>query len=224
MKTKILLSITFFFCISLTSNAQIKKGDLLLGGTLNFTSQKDVYQFFYSAQHYKYLCSNIQIGMAVKNNTVVGLILFYSHSNIHDGNFPDSNYVKGDGYHAGIFYRKYKSLLKNFYFFEEIDAVYTHAKSLQGSMQAKSDLVKTISNGGNILIVPGLSYQICKRFQMELSIPNIFSIYYLSYKLTYNTPPSPNASPNANNFSVNASLNSNFLSNFGIGFKFFLDK
>jgi hypothetical protein len=116
-------------------------------------------------------------------------------------------------------------LAKNFYFFGEGEAVYNHSKSENGIFQPGSGATKYTSDGGGISFVPGISYSVCKRMQIELSMPNIASISYVSTKTETQDPSSNSISTQkGNNFSANANLNSDLLSNFGIGFKFFLGK
>jgi hypothetical protein len=224
MKSKILLTIVILFCIAFTSNAQINKGNILLGGSFNFGSTKNIQPYYNNDYKYKSIFANIQIGKVVKENTIAGLIFSYSYSGQHPTNFPDSNFNKNNQYSAGVFYRRYKKLLNNFYFFGEVDGMYIYSQNSQGYLQDGSDKVKVISNGGSVSFVPGISYGICKSLQVELSMPNIISLSYLSSKINYTTPPTVNVNTKGNNFSFNANLNSNFLSNFGIGFKFLLGK
>jgi uncharacterized membrane protein (Fun14 family) len=83
-----------------------------------------------------------------------------------------------------------------------------------------------ISNGGVISFVPGLSYQLCKKMQVELIMLNVVSLSYVHIKTVYNAN-NNNVAPgdySGNSFGFNANLNSNLLSNFGIGFKFLLGK
>ena len=223
MKAKILLTTTLLFCIFTLSNAQIIKNTLLLGGAANFYSTSNP-QVQYNAYQFKSAYTNVQIGKAVKENTVVGLILSYTYSNQHPKNFPDSSFGKYNEYRVGVFYRKYKKLLKELYFFGEVDASYIYSQNSQGTLQNGSDKTKIISNGGAVSFVPGISYGICKRLQLELSMPSIISLTYQSSKINYNTPMPSNINTKGNNFSFNANLNPNFLSNFGIGFKFLLGK
>jgi hypothetical protein len=102
--------------------------------------------------------------------------------------------------------------------------MYIYSKNSQGYLQDGSDEIKVISNGGSVSFVPGISYGICKSLQVELSMPNILSLSYLSSKISYTTPAPINVNTTGDDFSFNANLDSNFLSNFGIGFKFLLGK
>jgi len=222
MKTKFLLTTVILFCIAFTANAQIDKGRYLLGGSFNFRSMKNIQPYYNNDYGYKSAFANIQIGKVVKENTIAGLIFAYSYSGQHPTNFPDSNFNKNNQYSAGVFCRRYKKLLNNFYFFGEVDGMYIYSKNSQGYLQDGSDEIKVISNGGSVSFVPGISYGICKSLQVELSMPNILSLSYLSSKVSYTTPTPINVNTTGDDFSLNANLNSNFLSNFGIGFKFLL--
>ena len=225
MRTKILLLLVVSFCIVITTNAQINNGRYLLGGSFNYYEAKNVQPNNYYSNNYGSLYTNIQFGKVVKNNTVVGLILSSGNSNTHITNFPDSNYNKITQYSAGVFYRKYKSLFKTLYLFGEVDAAYVHSDNSQGLLQDKSDRLKSISDGGSVSFVPGISYALCRRLQVELSMPNILSLSYSHFKTDNgNLTPTLNSDTKGNSFSFNASLNSILFSNFGIGFKFLLGK
>lgn len=123
-----------------------------------------------------------------------------------------------------MFYRKYKRLVKDFNFFGEADATYFFGKGIQESSNTGSPS-KTIDNGGSIAFIPGLSYSLCKRLQMEVSMPYILSIEYLHRHTTYQssaTQPQPDKEGSI--FSFGANLNSNALYAFAVGFKFLLGK
>jgi|SRR6185312_1430734 len=214
MKTKILLPLALIFFTTTVANAQINEGSYLLGGSISYSHQNDAQN--YNAK-YNSFYSNVQFGKIVKNNTVAGVILSYGFSDNGTNN-------KSNQYNAGLFYRKYKVLAKDFYFFGELDALYTHSQS-QSDFKIGNNGVKNTSNGGALSFVPGVSYFVCKRMQLELSMPNIASISYAGTKNEITSMSTNSISTTkGNSFSVNANLNSNFLSNFGIGFKFFLGK
>jgi hypothetical protein len=189
-----------------------------------------MYSAKYTQQPYpnsknKSLNANIQFGKVVKENTVVGVILSYGCFNYYATNSRDSNFSKSNQYSAGVFYRKYKRLLKDFYFFGEVDAAYFHTENTQGYFQNGNYGSRSISNGGSVSFIPGISYAVCKRMQLELLMPNIIGISYSHVKTDYTNAPPPSApSQEGNVFSFNTNLNANFLSSFGIGFKFLLGK
>ncbi|MEO7048173.1 MAG: hypothetical protein ABI091_22940 [Ferruginibacter sp.] len=215
MKTKFLLPIALIFFTATVANAQINEGRYLLGGSVSYIKVKNLP---YSVSKSESFYSNIQFGKVIKDNTVAGIIASYGSSKNEPGN-TSSNFS------AGIFYRKYKSLAKNFYFFGEGDLVYSHSKSTYENFQPVSDVTRSTSNGAGISFVLGISYSLCKRMQIELSMPTLASISYGSIKTeTQYISPNTTTTEKGNSFSANVNLNSNLLSNFGIGFKFFLGK
>jgi hypothetical protein len=223
MRTKILLLFAIFFCVALASNAQINTGRYLLGGSFNIYNAKNFQPS--SNSKFKSLNANIQFGKVVKENTVVGLILSYGYSNYYYTNTPD--YTKINQSRAGIFYRKYKGLAKDFYFFGEVDAAYSHTENTQAYFQngTQTQGSKSISDGGSASFVPGISYAVGKRMQIELLMPDIIQLSYSHIKTDYyNSTVPPPLDQKGNIFSFNTNLNANLLSNFGIGFKFFLGK
>lgn len=213
MKTKILLSFVIIFFTKSTLNAQINEGKYILGGSASVNSE--------SGQTLNSESTTIQIGKVVKSNTIIGIFGTVSLSKDSSEHALD----KSNQFNVGVFYRKYKSLGNNFYFFGEIDVSFQHNKyetdyidnATPTSSQHQS--IGTKYNGVGLDFIPGISYSICKRMQIELMMPNIASIFYGNNKTYGISPPQK-----TNNFSVNANLNSNLLSNFGIGFKFLLGK
>ena len=220
MKTKILLTTVILFFAAFSANAQIDKGKYLFGGSINVSGLKSNQTS--SNLKNESLYTSIQFGKVLKENTVVGIIASYSYNNYYV-NSPQE--TKSNSYSAGIFYRKYKSLVKDLYFFGEVNTSYFHSWSEQGLNLPANYGERTISNGVSANFIPGISYTVCKRMQIELLMQNIIGISYSHSKTNYPTaPPSTNLNHDENSFSFNANLNSNLLSNFGIGFKFLLGK
>lgn len=215
MKTKLLLPILIILFATTAANAQINEGRYLLGGSVSYNSQKNSQG---SGTKYESFYSNIQFGKVIKDNTVAGIIASYSFSN----NGPTN---KSNQFSSGVFYRKYKPLAKNFYFFGEVDALYNHLNQTNGIFQIGNDATRNLSNGGTLTFTPGISYSVCKRMQIELSMPNIASISYAGTKYeTTSSITNSVSTVNGNNFSGSVNLNSSLLYSFGIGFKFFLGK
>ena len=82
MKRKILIIVTILFCIVLTSNAQLNKGQYLLGGSFGYGNTKSTSTASndYTNNNFG---ANVQIGQLIKNNTVFGVIVSYNSSNSH---------------------------------------------------------------------------------------------------------------------------------------------
>ncbi|HEY5463950.1 MAG TPA: hypothetical protein VIJ95_11890 [Hanamia sp.] len=215
MKTKILLSFAIFFCAAITSNAQINEGSYLLGGSIGFNSSKNQNGNIGKNESFN---TNIQFGKVIKDNNVAGIILSYGYTN-------NTTSYKSYQYGAGVFYRKYKPLAKGFYFFGEADAVYNYSRATYEPFQIGSDGSRYTYNTGTLSFTPGISYAICKRMQMELSMLNLFSVSYGGTKTENSSSTSSSISTTkGNNFSAGVNLNSNLVNNFGIGFKFLLGK
>src|ERR1700704_4130915 len=127
--TRILLILTLFISSTLLTKAQFKKNDILLGGQLSYS---------YNSSNQKYLTGptydnkattgyfTINFGKALNENTIAGITLSYipySMNNYNvDGIIPTK--YQDNGYAVGIFYRKYKNLGKEFYFFGQVSALY----------------------------------------------------------------------------------------------------
>jgi len=98
MKKKIYLlaaccSIVFF------ANAQIKKGEILLGGGVNYNTSSAGSTSGKSNSFY----ISPSVGQAVQDNLIVGLNLYYSHNS-------QNNIYKSNSYGGSVFIRKYKPL------------------------------------------------------------------------------------------------------------------
>ncbi|MEP6615261.1 MAG: hypothetical protein ABJA57_01720 [Ginsengibacter sp.] len=220
MRIKILLLFAISFWIIIPANSQINTGKFLLGGSFNFFSTKDAQNLQNSKS--KSFHGNLQIGKAVKQNNVVGITLSYGYSKFNFFNTSDS--IKSSQFGAGIFYRKYKKLIKDFYFFGELNAGYEHSNYMQTYLQNNVQGFKTVTDGAFLSFIPGISYGICNRMQIEILIPNIINVAYSHYKTDYEGNPPAFFDQKGNTFSLNANLNTNLLSNLGIGFKILLGK
>lgn len=206
MSTKILLFFGALLIMNSTLHAQINKGKYLTGGSFSIYSAKD--QQLPQSTKNESLNINIQLGKVIKQNTVAGIILSYTYYRYKYNDTINPGYTN-TGYSAGIFYRRYKSLLKDLYFFAEADALYNHTDR-ENYSAIGGEVLKTAHNGGSIAFSPGISYAVCKRMQLEIVMPSLVSLSYSRAKNTESI------------FSLSTNLNSNLLSSMGIGFKFLL--
>ncbi len=220
MRAKIFTTIAILFTV-VTANAQINKGGIFLGGSFNYNDSKLEYADpSYTNYKNEQAEVTIQIGKIIKDNTVIGVIASYNYTRYSPYPVTDSDFVKYNIYSAGVFYRKYKKLLKNFYFFGEADGLYTHENIEQKNSSVSSD-TKSKSNGGVISFVPGVAYAMGKKMHIELLMPNLVSISYSHFtSTTLQGNPQVEANGKGHSFEMNGNLNTNFLSNFGIGLKF----
>jgi hypothetical protein len=142
MKTKILLFLAISLFTVFVSNAQIKPGRYLLGGSISYYNRSN------PTDEASY--TNVQFGKITKNNSVIGIIGSYSSNNF---NYSLSAPNKTKTYNAGIFYRKYKGLGNNFYFFGELDASYSYSKNIQEFYNVNQGL-KSKSSGMTFPLFP----------------------------------------------------------------------
>jgi hypothetical protein len=81
---------------------------------------------------------------------------------------------------------------------------------------------KISNNGAGISFTPGLSYLVCKKLYIELSMPGLL---YASYAhSTTNISGGNTAQAKHDSLSIGPNLSSYSLTDFGIGFKFILGK
>lgn len=211
----LLSSVITVFC--LTASAQIKKGSVLLGGQIFYSSSRINYSSFQPAQDVKYFNFNPSAGIALKQNAVVGVYINYARSN-QDYNYIGGGYMNTEfsRYGFGVFYRQYKKLVKDLYLFGELGAGYLGSDQTDTQTPGNTKTRYTESGAG-LYLTPGVSYRIYKKLYVELSVPSVVSTQYAVLETT-----APSYNSKENKFSFNTNLNSSLLSNVGLGFRFVL--
>ena len=207
---KILLLSFVCFCIVSIANSQINKGSILLGGGFNFLNNKET--IGNPNQKENSTGFTPAIGVAIKQNLLIGIQFIYAYSKNTITSSPD---YKNNVYGAEIFLRKYLVLGKSFYLFGQTDLYYRHSKYTYDYITYATEQ-KDQSIG--IGFYPGISYAVTKRFHLEIGLANLVSFEYSNHKYV-------NAGVTTENrhgefFNVAASS----LSNLTIGFRFFLAK
>lgn len=216
MKQTFLL-VTIITLFSITASAQIKKGSTLLGGQFFYNNSNVDWNTAQPDQTNKFGNFGISAGRALKENSVLGLYVSYGHArarnNYNGAVFTNST---ADLYNAGVFFKKYKKLAKNFYFFGELGTGYVGRNQSQADVSGANE-VKIKSSGGELYLTPGFSYSVLKKLQIEILIPGIAEIQYSVTKTT-----SLNNNSKENDFHISSNLNSSLLNSVGIGFRFIL--
>lgn len=214
---KIFLFSTIIAIFNLTLSAQIKKGTILLGGQIYYGDTKVNYYASQPEQKNKSAYFNISAGTALKENKVLGFSVTYGHSEF-SYNYNSNAYINGkyDRYNFDVFYRQYKILAKDFYFFGELGAGYLGSNQTDTEVPSNNKTKYTLA-GGELYLTPGIAYRIYKKLQVELLIPQIAGINYSVLKRTAQTNISKE-----DQFRFNTNLNSSLLSNLGLGFRFVL--
>ena len=212
--------ILFFTLLSFTLNAQIKKNSILLGGQLSYYNEK--YNVDNIADQKRVSTTiGISLGKAFKENSVFGINLSYSptkETNIFAGS--DTYTSKHNRFDLGVFFREYKKLANDFYFFGHVDAsaIIAHETSSYASIPGETKLTQ---RGALISLTPGISYQVFKKMQLEITIPNILGMQYLVTKVDSKNPQTSNSKRNLFTFYSNLNNNTSF-GWLGVGFRFLL--
>ena len=201
---------------SLFAQAQITKGLVLLGGGISGGRGKS--ESGSSETKFRSFGFSPAIGIAVKDNAVMGLRLSYSASKSEQDN---AVYLqKNNGYSAGIFYRRYLSLSKAFYLFGEGAAYYGANENKNESAPNNSKYVQENKVVG-VNLYPGVTYVVGRRFHLEAGLNNLLSLQYTSSK---------NENTSSGQTSVNKSTGIDFSTNLStaapltVGFRFVLGK
>ncbi len=215
--TRILLTVLIVFSFSFIANAQFNKGAVLLGGQLYYYQNK-VTNGVPTNTNNQSGDFQISIGKAIKPDAIFGLNLGYSpssYANYYVGNGTPVKY-KNDIYSIGIFYRKYYTIGKEFYFFGEAGGNYSGGPA-SGRDSLGNKILTGSTSGGNLSLMPGISYRISKKFMLDLSLPNLFYVNYNSTKSTVQSQTSTSSQ-----FSISTSLSSTPLEALAIGFRLVL--
>ena len=206
-------------CISFISYGQIKKGSILIGGQVSYYNSKIAHSTNQRDQKYSSAAFNISVGEAFKENSVFGLSVTYNPSSYdYTANSITYSTSKLKFYSIGGYYRLYKKLAKDLYFFSELGASYIFSKQTDTDTLGIK-LSRVNSSGGQLSFTPGISYKIFKRVNLEITIPNIA---YAQYSVSKNETFNPSQSSKEGRFYLNTSLNSSPLDYLGVGFRIIL--
>lgn len=226
--TRILLILAVLFSFSISTSAQFNKNDILLGGQLSYNHNSSYYSYTNAipqTSDYKSSSGTITIsaGKAINENTMFGLNLSYSPYT--SSNYPSLNgdiilKYRNDGYSAGVFYRKYKGLGKEFFLFGEASAIYGWSNT-SGKDSNGKEYISGSSSTILASLYPGIAYRVSKHFFLELSIPNLISIGYTKSNMSNQEGNLSQLNKN-DQFNVNTSLSSNSLGSLGIGVRLIL--
>ena len=140
-------------------------------------------------------------------------------TNLFTGN--DTVTTKYNRFEIGGFFREYKKLAKDFYFFGQVDGAAIIANQTSSYKLTSGGDVKVTQRGGFISLTPGISYHVFKKMQLEITIPNILSTQYLKTKFVSQNPQIKNSKSDQFMFYSNLNNNTSF-SWLGVGFRFFV--
>jgi hypothetical protein len=205
--------LTLFALIAFISNAQIKRGDILLGGNVGFntTSQTTEVQ---GASPQKStntsLTVNPSIGFAIQDNLVFGVDLLYTRIK----QVPATTNTYG----LGFFLRKYKYLGSGFSLFGQsrLGFGYSDLKASSDASIYNSSKEYDIAFG----FYPGIAYAINKHWQIETGFPNIVDVDYNHMRTVQPELGQPDLHTTTNSFTIGSSLSNSY--QFSVGLRYFI--
>lgn len=207
---RLLLPSVLLLFFTSSSVAQINKGSVLAG--LSFSLQDTRYD---PDDNVDYTTASsmatVAIGKAIRRNLVVGASVGYDRTRTH----TLWEYQR-DGFGAGVFARKYVEVARRFYLFGEASAGYYQWKTSQLSSLSprtqRSDRTSQIS----LRLAPGISYQLARRFHLELAMPRVLSANYSKSETKFDGV----LSDKTNQYYLNTGLGLSDILSMQFGFRF----
>lgn len=218
MKKVILPSLALILFASIT-NAQITKGSIYLGGSVGAATSTFEDSNSPTQGKSSGFSINPAVGVATRNNLIVGINLNYTHG--RNENFNNNQNSNRSGYGAGVFLRKYYPLSKLFYVFGESDLGYFYQnwQYLQTAGYTYTSVNK--QNSVSVSLFPGLAIHVIKSFYLEAIFSDLLRIGYYTSNSTTNYFGST-STRKQKDFLVQSSLTNG--SNLNIGVRFIIPK
>jgi hypothetical protein len=222
MKNFYLLIIAVLFCSLI--QAQVKKGDIVLGGNVGYSNQASSSNPFpANGGKSDNLSINPSIGKAIKDNLVIGIDLFYSRYTYSNGAPSISPSGVSNAFETGVFVRRYKPLGNNFFLFAQTTFMINYSHGTSDAPAANGNLAvenEDKSIGFGFQFYPGISYAINRHWQLETGLPNLFSVNYNHTKFNTNATGQPNQDGSSHSFAISSSLTGN--NEFAVGVRYFI--
>lgn len=188
MHMKKVLPLTFAsLCITFVSYGQIAKGKTLLGGSLGYgQSEAHASNITFLPGKLRYVTLNPSVGIAFKENTVLGVDLsLYTYNQKTAGATPTDIYVtKSRVYGSNVFVRRYVPLLNRFYFYAQ--ASVGGGKSEAWTEYNNQKPSRTDGWSAGLSLNPGLTYAVTKKLYVESGL-NGFALLAYSRSKTKDT-------------------------------------
>jgi hypothetical protein len=217
---KITLALSSLLLIQF-AHAQVLKGSLFMGGSVNVNSQKNDNNLGAYSKNSGWSVSP-QSGKAFQENKVIGIQLF-AGGNTTENYFGSANSskIKSNNYGVGLFYRQYFPIHPKWMLFGQADVTANFGDGeviTQGIRGSKSRIW-----GTGLGITPGITYQVSKKIWLEASLNSLLSIIYSSQK-TDNVDASGTVTSTANQKAFSGNANVNGFSNISIGIRWIIPK
>ncbi|HYH14484.1 MAG TPA: outer membrane beta-barrel protein [Flavisolibacter sp.] len=171
MKKILLLACTIISFATITQ-AQIKKGSVLLGGSFGFS--KNEYEADANEGKTKSFLAYPSAGVAIKDNWIIGLSGGLSGTRYKPE--VSGNTYKSNGFSSGLFVRRYMSLSKSFYLYGNAGISYNKSESEERHI---SDYTRNIAvQGVSFSVTPGITYAVNNHFHLEAALNNLLNLSY----------------------------------------------
>lgn len=204
--------------LSILVNAQIRKGTVLLGGTISSNTYKVESSNSTITSKQSNILISPSIGVATKENVIWGMNAYYGTDKNNNSQQPE--YTTYTSYGAGIFTRRYVPLGKEFYVFGQAGLDYNHSEQNYPYYASQVEN-HTNSWGISLNASPGIAYGISKRIQLELGLPNMLHIGYSKGENVYISPTTQSSSTTKG---VSVGMNLNPSTALAVGFRILLAK
>lgn len=222
MKRKLLLLAVMGMLACSYANAQIKKGSVLLGGSVGFGRSQTEVKTIYAESSYKsdsrYFYALPALGIAIHDNLVLGGDLRYENGK-QSYTSTTSQKGKTTSYGAGAFIRKYWKVADKLYLFGNGGLGYRYLDNYR-PYENPANSIQEKSHNINLSFYPGVSFAITRRVHLESSLPDMFNIGYTS--ATERNKATGQKISSRNSFGIGSSLSNT--SSFAVGVKFILSK
>lgn len=218
------LSYTFFTVLFLAiisaTQAQIRKGSVWLGGSIEYGKQESERPGTDAKSKTNRVGIGPAVGFALKDNLVVGLQLRYF--NRKDDNTGSPYKYKENLYTGAVFLRKYWDLNSKFYAFAHTELGYSRrvAKTDFNNGTSTQLYDRTRSWSVSASVTPGIAYSVSRKVQLESTFIPVVRVNYNKFKMeqTAFTPKETNGS----DFNVNGGFETGQY--FTLGIRFLLSK
>lgn len=173
------LSYTLLTCsllvIASITQAQIKKGSILLGGSIQYSNETgQEIPDRTGKEKVKAITIGPAIGYALADNLVLGLELGYSHGK-SNMNFRDH---KSSGYSGVVFMRKYWNITSKFYAFANAEAGYGRGTAKTTDKGNANFRATNKSWAVNATVKPGIAFSVNKKIMLESTFFPLLNVEY----------------------------------------------
>ncbi len=180
-------SLSVFLLVLLTSGsvlAQIKKGSILLGGSVSVAQTKYTFER-QGLPSEESTASGFRVGpsfgFAYRDNAVAGFGITYKRA-ANNGSSASQTSYSTKGYALSIFTRNYLPLSNKFYLFGDAQLIYSNDIAENKNKQDGKLLTSEQDWVAGFAVSPGVTYAVSRKIHLEAALARLVSINYNSHK------------------------------------------